>query len=264
MSHTVVGGVRPGYNRHTVCLLISALASELVRPDPATAGSGYEIRTQSTSVLGSAQAGMSAGPYDLSRISLNPAALGLGTGTEVTNGLSGIFVQQRADGVAATTTLGTPTGGGQGGNSGTSAAVPHFYSAVSLDERVRLGLGVTTYYGLGSKWDTGWAGRYYGGSASILAADILPVLSFRPIPSLILAGGPVIEYVRVKTNTALDLGTADLLLTGGAFGGLPGGSDGRLATRAESWSAGFIVGATFEPWQGTRLGLAWRSQVRIE
>src|SRR3954468_20135248 len=106
MSHSVVGGVRPEYNRLTVCLLISVLASELVRPDPAAAGSGYEIRTQSTSVLGSAQAGMSAGPYDLSRISLNPAALGLGTGTEVTNGLSGIFVQQRADAVAATTTLG--------------------------------------------------------------------------------------------------------------------------------------------------------------
>ena len=251
-----------GPGRRATRATAAALALCVAAPAPAIAGSAYGIRTQSTSVLGSAQAGMSAGPYDLSRIALNPAALGLGSGMEVTNSIAGVFVRQTASSVVGTTAFGTPTGGGNGGTSGTSAPVPNFYSAVSLDERVRVALGTTTYYGLGSKWDNGWIGRYYAGSASILAADIMPVVSFRPIPSLVLAGGPVIEYVRVKTNTALDLGSVDVLLTGGAFGGVPGGSDGNLSTRSESWSAGVILGATYEPWQGGRIGLSWRSQIR--
>lgn len=256
MAYAAARDICPGTKRITFAALISALVPALFTPDPAAAGSAYSIRTQSTSVLGSAQAGMSAGDYDLSRMVLNPAALGLGRGTELTNNIAGISLRQRADGVAATTTLGTQTGGGQGGDSGVRVAVPNFYSAFNLDERVRLGLGFTSYYGLGQKWDAGWAGRYYAGSASILVSDIVPVISFRPVPSLILAGGPVIEYVRVKTDTAIDFGTADQLLTGGAFGGRPGGSDGSLNTRATNWSAGFILGATYEPWQGTRIGVS--------
>lgn len=243
------------------CLLAIAGAFFLSISGTAVAGSAYGIRTQSTSVLGSAQAGMTAGPYDLSRISLNPAALGLGSGTEVTTGLSGIMLYQRAYDVTASTTTGTPLSGGNGGEAGTTVAIPHFYSAFDLDDRMRLGFGSTSYYGLGSKWQPGWAGRYYAGSSSILSADILSVLSFRPIPSLIIAGGPVIEYLRVKTNTALDIGTVDQL-SGGFFGGVPGASDGTLATRADSWSAGVILGATYEVWEGTRLGVSWRSQIR--
>jgi len=237
-----------------------ALAFALCRP--AVAGSAYSIRTQSTSVFGSAQAGMTAGPYDLSRLSLNPAALGLGSGTEIVSGLSAIFLHQRANSVDATTSFGTPTGGGLGGNAGTANAIPHFYAAMDIDERLRLGIGVTSYAGLSSKWDSGWAGRYYVGSASILSSDIMPVVSYRPIPSLIIAGGPIIEYVRLENTTALDLGSVDQLLTGGAFGGVPGGNDGSLRTRSDSWSAGFIIGGTYEPWEGTRLGVSWRSQIR--
>lgn len=242
-------------------LLAIAGAWSLLVANPADAGSAYGIRTQSTSALGSAQAGMTAGPYDLSRIALNPAALGLGSGTEVTTGLSGIMLHQRAYDVRATTTTGVSLGGGDGGDSGTAAAIPHFYSAFDIDDRIRLGFGSTSFYGLGSKWQPGWAGRYYGGSSSILTADLLTVISYRPIPSLIIAGGPVIEYLRVKTNTELDIGTVDQI-SGGFFGGVPGGSDGTLATRATSWSAGVILGATYEILEGTRLGLSWRSQIR--
>jgi long-chain fatty acid transport protein len=242
-------------------LLTIAGACSIFMANPAIAGSAYGIRTQSTSVLGSAQAGMTAGPYDLSRISLNPAALGLGSGTEVTTGLSGIMLHQRAYDVSASTTTGVPLTGGNGGESGTTAAIPHFYSAFDIDDRMRLGFGTTSYYGLGSKWQPGWAGRYYAGSSSMLSADILSVISFRPIPSLIIAGGPVIEYLRLKTNTELDIGTVDQI-SGGFFGGTPGGSDGTLATRADSWSAGAILGATYEVFEGTRLGVSWRSQIR--
>jgi long-chain fatty acid transport protein len=221
----------------------------------------YQILTQSTSVLGSAQAGMTAGPYDLTRLSLNPAALGLGSGLEIAGNLTGISTSQTMRDSFGTTTLGGPAGGGNGGDSGGLFGLPAFYAGYSLDEQTRLGIGVTSYFGLGTKWDSGWQGRYYAGSSSLAVLDITPVVSFRPIPSLIIAGGPVFEYVRSKTNTAIDFGTLDVL-QGGAFGGVPGADDGTLATRATSWAAGFILGATYEPLEGTRIGLSYRSELR--
>lgn len=239
---------------------LAALAATLACGTAQAAG--YQILTQSTSILGSAQAGMSAGPYDLTRLSLNPAALGLGSGFEIAGNFTGILVNQTVDGIVATTTLGTPTGGGSGGNSGGLYGLPSFYMGYSVDERIRLGLGVTSYFGLGSKWDGGWQGRYYAGSASIAVLDITPVISFRPIPSVILAGGPVFEYARTRTDTAVDFGTIDVLQANGAFGGVPGGSDGSLATRTTGWAAGFTLGATYEPMEGTRIGISYRSQLR--
>jgi long-chain fatty acid transport protein len=223
---------------------------------------GYQVVTQSTSVLGSAQAGMTAGPYDLTRLSLNPAALGLGSGLEIAGNVTGISTSQTMRDSVGTTTLGTPLGGGTGGDSGGLFGLPSFYAGYSLDERTRIGLGVTSYFGLGTKWDAGWQGRYYAGSSSLAVLDITPVISFRPAPSLIIAGGPVFEYTRTKTNTTIDFGTLDTLQTGGAFGGVPGGSDGSLATRTTSWAAVFILGATYEPLDGTRVGLAYRSELR--
>lgn len=251
-----------GQTRKCVLGTLAALCAAPFLQASLAQAAGYQIISQSTSVLGSAQAGMSAGPYDLSRLSLNPAALGLGSGFEIALNLTGISTSQTMRDSAGTTSLGTPLSGGNGGDSGGVFGLPSFYAGYSLDDRTRLGIGVTSYFGLGSKWDSGWQGRYYAGSASLAVIDITPVISFQPIPSLIIAGGPVFEYARSKTNTAIDFGSIDVVRTGGAFGGDPGGSDGSLATRATSWAAGFILGATYDLFEGTRLGASYRSELR--
>ena len=251
-----------GYAKASAWAASAVLSAAPVLQNGVAQAAGYQTITQSTSVLGSAQAGMSAGPYDLSRLSLNPAALGLGSGFDISVNLTGITTSQTMRDSAGTTSLGTPLGGGNGGDSGGVFGLPSFYAGYSLDDRTRLGIGVTSYFGLGSKWDAGWQGRYYAGSASLAVIDITPVISFQPIPSLIIAGGPVFEYARTKTNTAIDFGSIDVVQTGGAFGGVPGGSDGSLATRATSWAAGFILGATYDLFEGTRLGVSYRSELR--
>jgi long-chain fatty acid transport protein len=224
-------------------------------------GSSYDVRTQSTSVLGSAQAGMTAGPYDLSRLSLNPASLCLGSGFELSTGVTGIVTSLTARDVSGSTVLGTPITGTGGGNAGVAAALPNLYAAASVNQWLRLGFGATSYYGLGPNWDANWIGRYNVVSARLVAVDLIAVASVRPIPSVILAAGPIVENVSVKTNNAVDYGTLSQVAFGGAFGGVPGGSDGRLGTHASAWAAGYILGATWEPWEGGRIGISYRSQI---
>jgi long-chain fatty acid transport protein len=224
----------------------------------ALAGSGFTLRSQSATTLGSAQAGMTAGDDDISLMIFNPAALGQGSGREITVGSTGLFTSAEFGG-AGTTLLGTPITGGNGGNNGTQVLIPNLYGAVDLPANFRLGLAVTSLYGLGAYWDDGWVGRYYALNSQLITQDIVPVLSYRVNPSLLLGVGLDIEYAQVKTTNAIDFGAIGQTLFGGALGGVPAGDDGQVRITAQGWTVGFVAGAQYEPVDGTRFGLSYHS-----
>jgi long-chain fatty acid transport protein len=228
---------------------------------PAAAGSGFELRSQSTTLLGSAQAGMTTETGNPSLVVTNPATLGWGGGLEMTLAATPIFTAGHFSDGSASTVLGTPIPGGDGGNNGTKALLPSFYAATDVTPEIRVGLGVTSLYGLGSSWQAGGIGRYYAISSQLVTYDILPTLSYRPLPSLSLGIAPIIQYSRAKSNAAIDFGTIDQVLLGGFGGGQPGLSDGSVTTRAGAWAAGVQLGALWEPLPGTRLGAAYRSPI---
>jgi long-chain fatty acid transport protein len=225
---------------------------------PAYAGSGFDLRSQSTTLLGSAEAGMMTETGDASLIVNNPASLGWQSGSEVVFGGTPIVTSAHFNDGAASNFLGAPLTGGTGGDNGTKAVLPNFYAAADLASRLRVGLAVTSLYGLGSKWQPDWIGRYYANSSQLVTFDILPTLSWRPLPSLSLGLAPIIQYARAKSTAAIDFGT----LSGGLGGGQPGLDDGGISTRSAAWTAGVEVGALFEPVPGTRVGAAYRSALR--
>jgi len=110
-------------------------------------------------LLGSAQAGMMTEAGNASLIVNNPASLGWGNGREVVFGGTPIFTAAHFHDGVADTLLGTPISGGDGGNNGTKAFLPNLYAATDLAPEVRIGLGVTSLYGLGSTWQPGWLGQ---------------------------------------------------------------------------------------------------------
>jgi long-chain fatty acid transport protein len=248
--------------RHIVSTIIALLAGATGDATVAQAGSGFDLRSQSTTLLGSAQAGMTTGSDNASMMVNNPASLGFGNGRELVVGLTGIFTNGYFRDSSATTLLGTPVPGGNGGDNGKQVAIPNLYVATDLADQVRLGLAVTSLYGLGSKWESDWIGRYYAQSSQLVTYDIIPTLSYRPIPTLSVGIAPIIQYAQAKSTTAIDFGTIDHVLLGGSAGGHPGRSDGSIGTRTESWSVGMQLGLLFEPLQGTRIGAAYRSQIR--
>ena len=228
----------------------------LLRVTAAQAGSGFQLRSQSATSLGSAQAGMTAGADDSSLMIHNPAAAGFGSGTDLVVNGTGIFTGTHFTGGGATTFLGTQAGGNAGGNGGTIGLLPSFYAVADLAPNVRAGLAVTSLFGLGSFWDSGWAGRYYSLNAQVTTIDMVPTVTWRPIPTLTLGVGIIAEYAEVKSSAAIDGGS----LTA-AFGGTPGGNDAAIALRASGWAPGLLLGAIYEPMPGTRLGLSLRSRI---
>jgi long-chain fatty acid transport protein len=191
----------------------------------------------------------------------NPATLAWGNGREIVAGGTPIFTTGHFHDGAADTVLGTPIGGSDGGNNGTKALLANFFAASDLTPEFRLGLAVTSLYGLGSTWQANWLGRYYAISSQLVTYDILPTLSYRPIPSLSLGVAPIVQYSRAKSNAAIDFGTIDQALLGGFGGGQPGLNDGGVSTRTGAWSAGVQLGGLFEALPGTRLGAAYRSPI---
>ena len=228
----------------------------------ATAGSGFELRSQSATLLGSAQAGMTAGAADVTAMIFNPAALAYGAGTEAALGVTGLFTSVKFATSSATTILGTAIPGNNGGNAGTSVAIPNLYLATDLADNVRVGVAVAPRFGLGSYWSGGWVGRYYALDSELRTIDIVPSLSWRVSPAWSLGIGVDVEYAKIKTKSAIDFGTIDQVLTGGAFGGIPAGNDGSTSSNADSWGVGFALGALYEPRPGTRLGFDFHSKIR--
>ncbi|HTP99512.1 MAG TPA: outer membrane protein transport protein [Casimicrobiaceae bacterium] len=233
-----------------------------LRAGDAHAGSGFELRSQSASTLGSAQAGMTCGVADVSTIVFNPAALGYGTDIETAINVTGLFTSVKFSETAATTILGTPIPGNSGGNAGTSVAIPNLYLGAPLADGWRVGLAIAPRFGLGSYWSSGWVGRYYAVDSELRTIDIVPTLSWRPDRQWSLGVGLDVQYAKIKTTSAIDFGTIDAVLTGGAFGGIPAGSDGGTSSNADSWGVGFTLGAIYEPQPGTRFGFDYHSKIR--
>ncbi|HXA26331.1 MAG TPA: outer membrane protein transport protein [Acetobacteraceae bacterium] len=228
----------------------------------AWAGSGFVLRSQSASTLGSAQAGMTAGADDISTFVFNPAELAYGSGVQFIAGSTLVFSTGHFEPKSATTVLGTSISGGNGGNSGSQVLLPNVFGAIDLPGGFRLGLAATSTYGLGSYWSDGWIGRYYALNSQLLTTDVMPVISYRPISAVSVAAGLDIQYAEAKTTSAVDFGTIDQVLFGGLNGGQPGGSDGLVRNDAKSWAVGYMLGVLAEPIDGTRIGLSFHSQIR--
>jgi long-chain fatty acid transport protein len=249
----------PGLSILPVLLVASIMAWPVVE---AQAGSAFELRTQSVTTLGSAQAGMTAGAADLTAMIFNPAALAYGTGTEFCVGATGFVNSVKFAETSATTVLGTPIPGTQGGNAGTTAGVPNLYVAMDISDNLRFGLAIAPRFGLGSFWSEGWVGRYYAVTSELTTIDVAPSMSYRFDKSLSFGLAVDAEYAKIKTTAAIDFGTIDQVLTGGAFGGIPAGSDGSTSSKADSWGVGAAVGMLYEPQSGTRFGIDYHSEIK--
>ncbi len=241
------------------CFLCGAV---LLATDVAHAGSGFLLRSQSATTLGTAQAGMSTSCEDISAIVFNPALLGYVTTTELDAGFTPIFPRGHFEPAMASTVLGTPITGNDGGKPSNSGYPFNAYLATPLSNGVVAGVALTSFYGLGFEYDAGWVGRYHAGKSEILSFDIVPALAYKSGP-LSLGIGIDVKYARVKTATGIDFGTAAFGASAGALG-MPSANDGTLRTKLDGWHVGAIVGATFEPGEPgqTRIGISYRSKVK--
>lgn len=199
--------------------------------------SGFALIEQSASGLGNAYAGAAASAEDASTLFFNPAGMTLLPGKQLV--VAGHLIKPSAK---FSGTVSPPIGGGQGGDAGSLALVPNAYFAYSLTQDVHLGIGINSPFGLKTEYDSSWVGRVQAIKSDMKTININPSIAYRVSDTLSLGAGFSFQHVEAElTSFAGALGTA------------------KIKAKDDGW--GFNLGALWQPGQGTRLGLAYRSQI---
>ena len=126
------------------------------------------------------------------------------------------------------------------------------YIAIPVHDRVALGLGFFSPFGMGTAWPPTWAGRYITTFSSLHTYCLNPVVSVRVLENLSLAAGFDVLWsqVRLKRKTPVVVG-------GRAF------PDGEIELNGRGSGLGYNFGLHYEPWPGLKLGAAYRSKIKV-
>ncbi|OUL18645.1 aromatic hydrocarbon degradation protein [Nostoc sp. RF31YmG] len=219
---------------------------------------GFALNEQSVKALGNGFAGSAASAEDASTIFANPAGL---TRLEDNSVVGATFVisptiQFQNQGSRVVT--GAPLTGGNGGEAGVDVVIPNIYAAWSVSDRVKLGLGINVPFGLITKYDNNWVGRYQAVESKLSTYNINPTIAAKVTDNFSVGAGLNIQYAEATLSNAIDFG-----LIGRSVGlpTLPQQADGFVKVTGSDWSVGYNLGVMYEPSKSTRIGLSYRSPI---
>lgn len=223
------------------------------------AGAGYALLEQSVRGLGTAYAGGAAAADDASTVLYNPAGLTLLSGSQAVAGTHVVSPSLRFRNQGSADLTGQPLSGGEGGDAGSTLAVPSLYYHRQLTERLHIGLGVFSPFGLSTEYRADWVGRYHAVDSELRSLNINPAVAWRLTDRLSLGAGVNLQYLEADLSNAIDFGTIFAAL--GAAGMAPQQNDGFVTLEGDSWGWGYNLGALYRFTDETRAGIAYRSHV---
>lgn len=202
---------------------------------------GFALREQSAYFQGTSFAGNGTSGPSISSMFWNPASI---TGHEGLKfeGIS-TFIVPRAEIKPTTAAFGTTPSGDMAAD----AWVPTSYMTYQLNDDVYLGLGINAPYGLTTKPDPAWAGRYHARTSRIFSINANPVIAYQVNDMFSVAAGLQVQYFKLSLKNALPVtGT---------------GADPSRELKGDSVGVGFTAGVTMKPMEGTEIGLGFRSSI---
>lgn len=196
----------------------------------------FEIRSQSAQGFGTALAGVAAGGA-LSYSYWNPATLA---------DVDKFQFESVANGVFPSIHLSPNTPPGDTIGIGKNALVPAAYAAMPLNDRVTIGLSITSPFGLATKTPQDWVGQIYARESQIMAFNANPMISYRVNNMLSFGVGLQVQYFKAKLTQAI--------------GPAPGDDSAEL--KADGFGVGFNLGMQLRPWTGGTIGIGYRSAIK--
>ena len=202
-------------------------------------GSGFalfEAGARGSALMGT----MVARADDPSAIFYNPAGLVQLPGFQVMGGCS--FIVPRVEIV-------THFGGVDTGTLMDShvSAVPHLFASYRVAERVWLGLGLNSPFGLGIKYNDTWPGGANVIKGDIQTLNLNPTVAVKITDHLAAGAGLDIMYFNFAMQRILPL---------------PFVGPQTLHLEGDTWGLGFNLGLHLKPSDFLSLGISYRSQVR--
>lgn len=205
----------------------------------------YEVATDNS---GLANAGVAARAQGPSTIASNPAGLGYLSGTQITAGAQVLFGDLTFDQAAGTHPVGNSSGNGLAPTPGASVFLSH-----QLNEQWTLGFGSYGDFGLAETYDDDWSGRYFVQSASIAGLSLVPSVAYRFNDQWSMGLGVKALYGMLKSEAAIDQSPL----------GMSNRGDGQYKYKDSDWGYGANIGVIYAPRPGTRIGLAYTSQIDL-
>ncbi len=219
---------------------------------------GFILNEQSVKGLGTAFTGSAVTADDASTIFFNPTGLTRLQGNSLVGAsyviLPSIQFQNQGSRVATGATL----TGGKVDNAGVEAVVPNLYAAWSISDQVKAGIGINVPFGLSTKYNSDWVGRYQAIESKVSTININPTIAAKLNRNFSVGAGLNVQYAEATLSNAIDFGLI------GRSVGLPTQSqqaDGFVKITGSDWSVGYNLGVMYEPSQTTRVGLSYRSPI---
>ena len=206
----------------------------------------YEIATDN---VGLANAGAAAREQGPSTIASNPAGMTYLKGTQITAGAQILYGDLTFDRDDSTNGTGSGSGNILDPIPGASFFVSH-----QLDDNWSVGFGTYGDFGLAIKYDNDWSGRYFDQDASIGGLSMVPTIAYRFNDQWSLGLGVKAMYGMLQAQAAIN--RAPLGFTDRA--------DGQFKYQDSTWGYGANLGVIYAPQPGTRIGLAYTSEVKLD
>ncbi len=223
----------------SLALLTSSIAN-------ANAG-GYSTSLYSTSGLGNAYSGSSTGSHDVSDIFFNPAVTAGKDKSEVIASFSYLRLAIDPDNISSNFIAGKRNGA-ESRNVGTQKLIPALYFSSPINDKLAFNLAISSPFGLETKYNKNWPGRFRALNSSISTLNFNPSLAYKITNDLSFGAGLVAQYY--TANLTKEVYTSPILATSG------------LATvDGSDWGYGYNLGLKYDISKDVKIGLGYRSKI---
>lgn len=231
---------RASLMRIMCCMALSTMAAA----GPARAG-GIMLYQYGTPDVGTSAAGYAARAQDASTVFTNPAGMSRLDRSQVLLGMQALYGDLEF-GLEPGTTFSGNSGNAVGLVPAGSAFIAH-----KVNRDVSLGFGFLSYFGLGQSFNNGWAGRYYIQESTLMGISFMPAASYRVNDRLSLGAGLNVMYGYMEGKNAVNNIPESM-------------PDGQMKYKDDAWGLGANLGILVEPRAGTRFGLNYLSEVKLD
>jgi len=229
-----------------LCLAMSYFSARAVK------AAGFETNLTSTSALANSYAGSATGSHDISDGFFNPAILSDVKSTTLVVSANMLRLNVDADNASSKTSSGSSVVGSGVSDAGKDAIVPAFYFAAPINKETTFGFGITSPYGLATKYGKSWDGRYQAIDSSITTINFNPSISYKIDQKLSIGAGLQAQYMSTTLTSMVDYGSAL---------NAPGTMDRLAKIKGSDWGYGYNFGVNYKLNDKTKFGIGYRSKI---
>ena len=142
-------------------------------------------------------------------------------------------------------------GSNNGGNAFPLLPEGSLYLTHQLHDKVTVGLGLLSFFGLAEKYNNDWVGRYYVQEGALLGLSFVPSVSYQVNDWLSVGAGMNAMDGIFKSQIAVN--NAPWF-----------GSDGQMKLEDNNWGFGATGGLLVKLSDKTRFGLSYQSRVKLD